>query len=93
MCLARHLRALRGEGGSAGAAWLGSLAPRTACHCAVRAVRRPRAPAARAQALVKARGDGLGFDLGKAEFCFEGRDRSRARVLIEGRVQPRRAAR
>jgi len=56
-------------------------------------VRRPRAPAARAQALVKARGDGLGFDLGKAEFCFEGRDRSRARVLIEGRVQPRRAAR
>ena len=41
------------------------------------------------QALVKARGDGLGFDLGKAEFRFDEQNRNHARVLIEGRAQPR----
>ena len=38
---------------------------------------------------MKARGDGLGFDLGKAEFRFSERDRNSAGVLIEGRPQPR----
>ena len=41
------------------------------------------------QALVKARGDGLGFDLGKAEFRFSGHNRNSACVLIDGRPQPR----
>ena len=38
---------------------------------------------------MKARGDGLGFDLGKAEFRFSGHDRNSACVLIDGRPQPR----
>ena len=41
-----------------------------------------------AQAFVKARGDGLGFDLSKAEFHFDA-DNSTAGVWIDGQPQPR----
>ncbi|KAK9846417.1 hypothetical protein WJX81_003371 [Elliptochloris bilobata] len=41
------------------------------------------------EALVKARGDGLGFALGKADFRFDDQDRNSARVLMEGRPQQR----
>ena len=41
-----------------------------------------------AQAFVKARGDGLGFDLSKAEFHFDA-DSSTASVWIGGQPQPR----
>lgn len=46
------------------------------------------ADALHAQAFVKARGDGLGFDLSKAEFHFEP-DNSTASVWIDGQHQAR----
>lgn len=40
------------------------------------------------QAFVKARGDGLGFDLSKAEFHFDA-DSTTASVWLDGQLQPR----
>jgi hypothetical protein len=45
-------------------------------------------PALPVQAFVKARGDGLGFDLSKAEFHFDA-DNTTASVWLDGQPQPR----
>ena len=90
------LQLLRRASGSLGSAWPGrhaASASRLHSSACIRASNDTKFGWACLQAFVKARGDGLGFDLIKAEFHFDdGVSSNTASVWVDGVKQTRWAA-